>query len=130
MTDTLNLEKKKMDDTTIDKRGFVVDLKLVWAAVAAVVYITYTGTNRLNAIESDITVLKATPAQIQKVASRQDAVDVTMKELQLSMTAMSKSNDDIVKDIKSLKSDLNSIGTQLTTLTNSIEADSRSRRRN
>jgi len=130
MTDTLNLEKKKMDDTTIDKKGFVVDLKLVWAAVAAVVYITYTGTNRLNAIESDITVLKATPAQIQKVASRQDAVDVTMKELQLSMTAMSKSNDDIVKDIKSLKSDLNSIGTQLTTLTNSIEADSRSRRRN
>lgn len=126
----LDLEKNNnMTDTTIDKKTFAVDLKLVWAAAAAVVCITYMGTNRLNAIESEISALKATPAQIQKVTSRQDAIDVSLKELQLGMAAVTRNNEDMSRDIKGLKGDLSSIGNQLTTLTNQMDAEQRSRRR-
>ena len=94
-------------ESTIDKKPFQVDMKLVWTAAAALAYMVYTGTNRLNAIEGDIKSLKEAPAKVQQIDERQRVTDQAVKELQSAVAGMTT-------DMKSIKSDLQLMSAQVT----------------
>jgi peptidoglycan hydrolase CwlO-like protein len=98
-----------MTQTTIDKQVFGVDMKVL-AGFAIVVFY---GTQQLSEIKHDIQQLKEAPAKVQAIDEKQRTTDQAVKELQGGFQTMAA-------DMKSIKSDLQVMGSQINQIVNRL----------
>jgi peptidoglycan hydrolase CwlO-like protein len=102
---------------TIDKKPFVVDLKLIWIAAAALVYGVYLGSIRLNTIETDIATLKQAPAKVQLLDDRQRSTEASVKSLSEQLDTMSKESRDVKTKVDKIEGDVAFVRQQISLLT-------------
>lgn len=104
------------DETTIDKKTFSVDMKLVWACGLGLAYFVNQGTTRFNTIESDIKALQSAPAQVEKVRDAQARTDSDLKDLKSNFEALRKSQEEIKLGQEKINSSLEGLNAQVSAI--------------
>lgn len=110
------------EKTTIDKQPFTVDMKLVWAAAAAIAYMVYTGTTRLNAIEADINSFKQSAATVAQVKEDQGRTKNEVKTLQDQFSRLEMAQRETTAKLETVSAGITTVQGQLTQLAQATQA--------
>jgi uncharacterized protein YlxW (UPF0749 family) len=81
------------EETTIDKKTFSVDMKIVWACAAALVYGANMAADWRNKVENHMAQQAAINADVKKTPDRVSAVETDVREMKSAIDQFKKSQE-------------------------------------
>lgn len=102
------------EDTTIDKKTFSVDMKLVWGAALGLVFLANMAADWRNKVDNHITQQIAINAEIKKTPERVQAVETDVREMKTSIEQFKKSQERTEQKIDDLSIGLNAFKSSIT----------------
>lgn len=104
------------EEITIDKKPFSVDMKLVWACAAALVYFANSGSEWKSRVENFMTQQTTANAEFKKTPDRVQAVEADLREFKQTVTSINARLDKIDQGLIDVAQSTNSLKNQLAQL--------------
>lgn len=105
-----------MAEETLDKKTFSLTNEKAWGIAAAVVYMVYQGTTRLNETDAKIAKLESAPAAVQRVQDDQLRTANDVKDLKNNFEQLRKAQEEIKIGQEKINSSLEGLNAQVSAI--------------